>query len=588
MSPEPVLLPLDKELQERLHWLTGLRWVAGFAILAGIGAGPRLLGIPLPVVPLLAVALTLLSYNLVLHLKRQWISATPERARNVAYLQIGLDWAALTATVYLTGGIASPVCLAYAFHLIIGAILLSRAVCYLLACGVGVLLGVLAWLTPADSFRDWAVLTLFFFVTTYLATSITARLRQKEDALSRMTQALDRSFQEMESLYNIGQLVNSTLDLEEVLRLLAEHTTRLFGVKACFVRIFDKEGKTLSIGGSYGLSREYLDKGPVEVEKSWVDFEVLEGKTIQVADVTEDLRFQYRDEARREGLRSMLSSPMRAKDRTLGVIRVYTAEPRVFSGQEEKLLLNLANLGALALQNATSFGDLQALDKERIWFARMTHHQLRSPLAAAQGAIDALPYAGPLNDAQRDLVERAGRRIRDSFDTIRDLLDSAAAQRFRAEETAVPVRLAEALRRALDTAREHARSKGLSFEEEAGGEDCVVRADPGDLEKIFSNLLTNAVNYTASGKIVVGMRPVDGWVEAWVEDTGIGIEPGEQERIFEAFYRTPAARDSGAVGTGLGLSIVSSMAQRLGGSVTVESEPGKGSRFTVRLPLAND
>ncbi len=209
-------------------------------------------------------------------------------------------------------------------------------------------------------------------------------------------------------------------------------------------------------------------------------------------------------------------------------------------------------------------------------------------MAAAQGAIDALSYAGTLNDAQKDLVERAGRRIRDSFDTIRDLLDSAAAQRVREEETTGPVRLAETLRRTLDTARELARSKGLSFEEEMGGEDCVVRADPGDLEKIFSNLLTNAVNYTVSGKIVVGMRPAEGWVEAWVEDTGIGIEPEERERIFEAFYRTPAARSSGAVGTGLGLSIVSRMAQRMGGSVSVESEPGKGSRFTVRLPMANN
>ena len=115
-----------------------------------------------------------------------------------------------------------------------------------------------------------------------------------------------------------------------------------------------------------------------------------------------------------------------------------------------------------------------------------------------------------------------------------------------------------------------------------------MRADPGDLEKIFSNLLTNAVNYTASGKIVVGMRPAGGWVEAWVEDTGIGIEREELDRIFEAFYRTPAARNSGAVGTGLGLSIVSRMAQRMGGSVSVESEPGKGSRFTVRLPVTND
>lgn len=587
MSPEPVLLPLDKELQERLHWLTGLRWVAGFAILAGIGAGPSLLGISLPVVPLLAVALTLLSYNLVLHLKRQWLAATPARARDAAYLQIGLDWAALTATVYLTGGIESPVCLAYAFHLIVGAILLSRSVCYLLAFGAAAILGILAWPATADSFRTWAVLALFFLVTTYLATSITARLRQKEDALSRTTQALDRSFQEMESLYNIGQLVNSTLDLVEVLRLVAEHTTRLFGVKGCLVRILDKEGKTLSYGGSFGLSREYIDKGPVEVGKSWVDFEVLKGRTIQVADVTEDLRFQYPAEARREGLRSMLACPMRVMDRTLGVLRVYTGEHRVFSPQEEKLLLNLANLGALALQNARSFGDLQALEKERIWFARMTHHQLRSPLAAVQGAIDALPYAGPLNDAQKDLVDRAGRRIRDSFDTIRDLLDSAAAQRFREEEAAGPVALAGAIRRAVDTSREQARSKGLSFVEEIAEEDCVVRAAPGDLEKIFSNLLTNAVNYTASGKIVVGMRPAGGWVEAWVEDTGIGIEKEDMDRIFEAFYRAAAAKDSGAVGTGLGLSIVSRMAQRLGGAVSVESEPGKGSRFTVRLPLAD-
>jgi signal transduction histidine kinase len=586
VRPEPVLLPLDKELQERLDWLTGLRWIAGLAILAGIGAGPPLLGLRLPVLPLLAVALTLLSYNLVLYLKRRWFAATPHRARIAAYLQIGLDWAALTATVYLTGGIESPACLAYAFHLIIGAILLSRSACYVLACGVGVLLGILTRLTQPDSIGTWAVLTLFFLVTTWLATSITVRLRQKEDALSRTTLALDRSFQEMESLYNIGQLVNSTLDLDEVLRLLAEHTTRLFGAKACFVRIFDRDGKTLSIGGSYGLSREYIDKGPVEVGKSWVDFEVLKGRTIQVADVTEDLRFQYREEARREGLRSMLSCPMRAKDRTLGVIRIYTAEHRVFSGQEEKLLLNLANLGALALQNARSFGDLQAMDRERVWFARMTHHQLRSPLAAAQGAIDALPYAGTLNKAQEDLVERAGRRIRDSFEIIRDLLDSAAAQRFREAEAAGPVPLAGSVRRALETAREHARAKGLSFEEEIGGEDCVVVADPGDLEKLFSNLLTNAVNYTDSGKIAVGIRAAGGWAEAWVEDTGIGIEREELGKIFEAFYRAPAAKASGAVGTGLGLSIVSRLAQRMGGSVSVESEPGKGSRFTVRLPLA--
>jgi signal transduction histidine kinase len=604
VASEHILLPLDKELQERLHWFTRLRWVAGIAILAGIGLGPPILGIRLPLVPLGLVALAVLSYNLILHLARHWIAATPPRALQAIFFQIGLDWAALTLTVYLTGGIVSPVSLIFGFHLIIGAILLSRRVCYFLACWASLLLGALAlmpvpagyltsdsvlWCLAADSgiaLHLWVGLTLFFLVTTYLATSITAQLRTKEDALTRSRHALDRSYQEMESLYNVGQLVNSTLDLDEVLRLIAENTTRLFGARACSLRLFDRSGKKLSIGASFGLSQAYLDKGPVETEKSSVDSEVLKGTTIQVHEVSDDDRFQYRDEARREGLRSMLSCPIRVKKRTLGVIRVYTGEPHVFTEQEQRLLLNLANLGALALQNARTFTELQALDKEREWFARTTHHQLRAPLAAAQGAIEAISFAGPLNEAQQDLVARARRRIQDSFDTVRDLLDSAAAQRFQETDALEPVPLVESLRRVLDTAREQARNKGLSFDEELDGEDCLLQAEVGDLEKIFSNLLTNAVNYTLSGRVAFGVRRVDEWIEAWVQDTGIGIEPAEHERIFNGFYRTAAAKATGVVGTGLGLSIVARLVKRIGGTIAVESAPGKGSRFLVRLPAA--
>jgi signal transduction histidine kinase len=94
------------------------------------------------------------------------------------------------------------------------------------------------------------------------------------------------------------------------------------------------------------------------------------------------------------------------------------------------------------------------------------------------------------------------------------------------------------------------------------------------------------VNYTFSGKIVFGMRRAGDWIEAWVEDTGMGIEPEEQDRIFNGFYRTAAAKATGVVGTGLGLSIVARLVKRLEGSITVDSEPGKGSKFLVRLPMA--
>jgi two-component system, NarL family, sensor histidine kinase EvgS len=267
------------------------------------------------------------------------------------------------------------------------------------------------------------------------------------------------------------------------------------------------------------------------------------------------------------------------------VIRVYTAEPRIFSEQEARLLLNISNLSAVAIENARSFSELQALDKERVWFARTTHHQLRSPLAAVQGMVEALSFAGPLSETQKDLVRRTRRRMQDAFDTIRDLLDLAAAQRLE-DQVAKPSNLEEALRPVVETAREQARLKQLQFIEEMDGSDCLVKAEAADLQRIFSNLLNNAVKYTCSGHVMLGARKAGDCLEAWVEDTGIGITAEEQERVFDAFYRSPDAKATAEMGTGLGLSIVRQIVDRLGGSLTMSSEPGKGTRFEVRLPLA--
>jgi len=598
------LLPLDRELQERLDWFIRLRWLAAAGILAGCGLGPRFLSISLPILPLALVALVVFLYNLAFHLSRSRISSKEGRLRGAIHLQIGLDWAALACTVYLTGGIGSPVSLSFVFHLIIGAILLTRRACYLLAASASLLLGCLALLSvfrplpvpsgffpeaaenPAHALQIWAGLTVFFVATTYLATSITARLREKEVALFQSERALDLACREMESLYEVGQLVNSTLDVNEVLTLIAENTARLLNAKACFIRLLDKSGKKLYIGGWHGLSQAYLNKGPVDVEKSLIDAEALAGATIQVLEVGDDKRFQYREEARREGLRSMLSCPMRAKNHTLGVMRIYTGEPHVFSEQEQKLLKNVANLGAIAILNARSYGELLALDQERVWFARTTHHELRAPLAAAQGALEALGFAGPLTKLQQDLVARAQRRIEDSFTVIRDLLDLAAAQRLE-DQAALPLlNLAEALKPAIEAAREQALAKGLTFEEKLDLQGCLLRAGAADIARIFVNLLNNAVKYTGSGAVIFGARAADGWVEAWVQDTGMGIDKQDLGRIFKAFYRTSAAKASGITGTGLGLSIVRQVVERLGGTISVASEPGQGTRFDVRLPLA--
>lgn len=593
-SADVALIPIERELQERLSWLVRLRWLAGAGLVVGSSVGIPMLRLPVPYWPLAAVGLGTLAYNLALYAAGDRLAEALHSQKSAAHLQIVLDWAALTAAVWLTGGILSPATIGFVFHLIVGAILLSRRACYVLTTAAVILTAAFAWqhgegapmprVGSLHAAEVWAGLSGLFVVTAYLATSISTRLREKEAALFRSGQSLDRAYRNLESLYSLGQLVNSTLDLDEVLSLIAQHATRLLHGKAASIRLLDRRGKTLSLAGSFGLSDAYVNKGPVDVENSVVDADALEGRVIQALDVTDDPRFQYPDDARREGLRSMLSCPMTAKNRTLGVIRVYTADIHVFTEQEEHLLLNLANLGAVAIENARSYGDLQRLDQERVWFARTTHHQLRSPLAAVQGAIDALGFAGPLTTAQADLVARARRRIQDAFDTIRDLLDLAAAQRVEEATEHEPVRLADAIGRLLDTVNERCRAKGLAFTSDLAGTTCGVRVPPADLERIFGNLLDNAVKYTRAGHVRLVTSSRAGWLEATVEDTGMGIAPGDLGRVFENFFRSTAAKESGEMGTGLGLAIVQRLVERAGGTITVASEPGQGTRFTVTLP----
>jgi signal transduction histidine kinase len=601
-----IQIPIERELQERLAWFIRLRWLAAAGIFVGAFAAGLVDHLGVSLVPVYLVGVAVIAYNVLFY--RYFLRAGQEGnplGGNFIYLQIGLDWLALVFVVHFTGGIRSPVTLAFALHVVIGAMLLSRRACYILAAFAASLTGILAAIEGlgiwplsrssrllADPIRGiaspsnlWIANAVFFAIIAYLATSITRRLREKEEVLFSSERALDRAYREMEALYQIGQILNSTLETREVLSLIAENAARLMGMKACFIRLFDPSGERLYVGGSYGLSQAYIDKGPVDLEKSLIDRETLAHGILQVLEVGDDTRFRYREEARREGIRSALCTPVIAKNRALGVIRVYSAEPHYFSEREQTLLKNVANLGALAIENARTYAELKALSEHRVWLARVTHHQLRAPLAAIRGVMDALPYAGELTGKQKDLLERGSRRVQDALDMIRDLLDLAAAQRPLDEGAVEDVQLNQALQKVIETARERARGKGVEFSTVIAPADMVVQARAADLESIFSNLLDNAVKYTpGGGQVRLEILAGDGCIRAEVSDTGIGIESSDQGRIFDGFYRSQAAKQTGEMGTGLGLSIVKRLVDRYGGKIELESTPGKGARFTITLP----
>jgi GAF domain-containing protein len=162
-----------------------------------------------------------------------------------------------------------------------------------------------------------------------------------------------------DALYQILLRISSSLDLDDVLSYLTEETAQAVGAKASSVRLLDPDGQRLEMRAVYGLSEQYLNKGPVEVARSPVDQELLAGTALQLADVTRDSSFQYPEEAAREGIVSVASVPLIAHNRPIGVLRVYTGEPRTFTETEMHFLIAVGDLAALCIENARLYDQMR-------------------------------------------------------------------------------------------------------------------------------------------------------------------------------------------------------------------------------------
>lgn len=165
----------------------------------------------------------------------------------------------------------------------------------------------------------------------------------------------ERSY--FESFRKVLRAVNSTLSLGEVLNMLVRNVTDVMNLKACAIRLFDPEKRTLELVASYNLSEQYIRKGPVDADRSIA--ESMQGKTVTIRNIAEDPRVQYPKAAIEEGIVSLGSIPLSTGGRTIGVMRIYTGDPRNFSEDEINFAEALAEMGAIAIRNARVHEGLQ-------------------------------------------------------------------------------------------------------------------------------------------------------------------------------------------------------------------------------------
>jgi two-component system phosphate regulon sensor histidine kinase PhoR len=244
-------------------------------------------------------------------------------------------------------------------------------------------------------------------------------------------------------------------------------------------------------------------------------------------------------------------------------------------------------VGALAV-----FDDITALkrlDQLKSEVVSMVAHEIASPLSSVLSQLQTIlkGVAGDLTDKQRHLISRGAARVEGIITLSKDLLDLAKIEAGTLGDMEM-VELMPLIKEAVELNSAKAEEKGqsitLNLEENLPPIYGVGRA----LWEVFMNLISNAVKYTPEGgSITVSAKPLVGGVEIAVADNGFGLAPEDQERVFQRFYRVKNEETRHIVGTGLGLPIVKKVVEDHGGSIELKSEPGKGSTFTVTLPLGS-
>jgi signal transduction histidine kinase len=382
-------------------------------------------------------------------------------------------------------------------------------------------------------------------------------------------------------LYDIAQKLNSKLAPQEVLRTIVEGIRDAADAKGCSLMLLTTDRQQLIHSVACGLSDWYVRKGQVRVDAAIT--QALDGKPVAVRDATTDPRIQYKDQAKKEGVVSMLSLPLARRGQVIGIVRIYTSETRQFSGKETDFFSVLANLGAVALERA------ELLEEEKRQFLRfisIAAHDLKAPLAAIQTFLGVIldGFAGDLNEKQKHMMQRASQRINELLNLISNLLDIPRIEIGQLAQEMTEVSLAQLIDKFVEETSSLVEQKGLKLLVHMPPNLSCVYGAPTRLRQVIANLVNNAVNYTSEGEVVVRVIETDNEILVEVADTGCGIPPDDRPKLFEDFFR---GTNVWPKGTGLGLSISRRIIQAHGGKIWAESpcaETGKGSKFCFTLP----
>jgi len=398
----------------------------------------------------------------------------------------------------------------------------------------------------------------------------------------------------------LAAMSESAFDLKPVFEMVLEKSLALCAAEYGWIRQFDRDGTSRTVAAkrpdqTVATAEPLLD---VRTGGGLLGRPYRERRTVHVADIASDPTVARSAAMVRIGARTGLGVPLLRGDEVLGVIVLVRIEVQPFSDREIELVESFARQAAIAIENVRLFNEIQeksaqleVANRHKTEFLANMSHELRTPLNAIIGFSEVLLQRmfGELNAQQADYLEDIMSSGRHLLTLINDILDLSKIEAGRMELELASFSLVAALNNAVTLVRERAQSHGIRLELDVAPQLDTVIADERKLKQVVVNLLANAVKFTPDGGTIT-LRAVreNGHVRLAVHDTGIGIAPEDQARIFEEFQQATHLTEKSREGTGLGLALSKRMVELHGGTISVDSAPGKGSTFTVALPLLKE
>ena len=418
--------------------------------------------------------------------------------------------------------------------------------------------------------------------------------------LETRTQELAHSVEQMRSLAEVSQAVNSTLDIEQVLETIVAHAVQLSAADGGSVYEADEGGDQFRLRATYGLPQdlvETLRARPLRPGEGATGRAAVTREPVQIPDLSIETGYGpalLQQVSQQAGFHALLAVPLLREGRVLGSLSVSRAAAGEFPQEVVELLQTFAAQSTLAIENARLFREIERKSHEleiaslhKSQFLANMSHELRTPLNAILGYTELIvdQIYGPVPEKIADVLERVEKSGRHLLGLINDVLDLSKIEAGQLVLSLNDYTFDEVAQSVATAVGSLASEKKLQLLVDVTPGLPVGNGDERRITQVLLNLVGNAIKFTDTGEVVVRVTKRDEMFVASVADTGPGIREEDRQKIFEEFQQGDSSSTKTKGGTGLGLAIAKRIVEMHGGRIWVESTVGKGSTFYFSIPV---